>query len=278
MRNNQPDTPGRRAALAEKENRLNEAAARSKEKGLPDGERETLRNEVFLLAFELYDDASNVFLDALLEACEKYDAEKGPFSHYLKYLLSRRNTDAYRKQQRHAPDADSLDAAFSDDNSLTLGEVIPDQSASDPGQINRLDGKLADLTAQILNFAERHTGKAANETRRCWFRMFYTEDMTLVSKEGRPTLLHERDVFSAMELDYLDYYMLHPCREMVELAMTPLKPYHDVVPARQSMEETPLPLQADVSIAFWDVCRGEKKGPSARTEQYKVYKAELEQI
>lgn len=278
MRNDRQNPSEKNDVLAKKEERLNEAAARAKEALLLDGEREKLRNEIFLLAFELYDDTSEAFLDALLEACEKYDKEKGLFSHYLKYLLARRHTDAYRKQQRHAPDAESLDTAISDDNSLTLEEVLADPYGNDPGQISRLDGKLADLTAQILNFAERHTGKSANEARRCWFRMFYTEDMTLVAKEGRPSLLHERDAFSAMELDYLDYYMLHPCRKMAELAVMPLKPYHDVVPARQSVEETPLPLQADVSLAFWDICRGVKKGGSARSEQYKFYQAEFGQI
>ena len=275
MRKSQRNALG---ACDEQENRLNAEALRWKESSLSDEERSTLRNALFLLSFELYDDHSDAFLDSVLEALQKYDPEKGPFSHYLKYLIGRRHTDAYRKQKRHAPDADSLDAVFSDDNSMTLGEVVADQSAADPGQISRLDGKLADLTAQMLNFAQRHTGKAANATRRSWFRMFYTEDMTLVAKEGRPSLLHERDVFAAMELDYLDYYMLRACRKMGELTMTPLKPYHEVVPEHQSMEETPLPLPANVSLAFWQRCRGKKKGASARSEQHKAYKQELEQL
>lgn len=239
-----------------------------------------MRNELFLLSFILYDDHDHTeaFLDSVLEALEKYDPEKGPFSHYLKFLIGRRNTDAYRKQKRHAPDADSLDATFSEDNSLSLEDVVSDRMAEDPGQIGRLEGKLADLTAQILNFSQRHTGRSANETRRSWFRMFYTEDMTLVAREGVRTLLHERDVFTAMELDYLDYYMTKTCRRMKTLGVTRLKSYHEVVPEREGMEETPVPLPADVSLAFWQYCRGEKKGASARSEQYKAYKQELEQL
>lgn len=237
-----------------------------------------MRNTLFLLSFELYDDHSDAFLNSVLEALQKYDPEKGPFSHYLKYLISRRNTDAYRKQRNHAPNADSLDAAISEENTLSLEDVVSDRMAEDPGQIGRLEGKLADLTAMILNFSQRHAGKADNATRRSWYRMFYTENMTLVAKEEVRTLLHERDVFTAMELEYLDYYMTKACRSLRTLGAARLKPYHEVVPERESMEDTPVPLPADVSLAFWQYCRGEKKGASARSEQYKAYKQELEQL
>lgn len=267
MRRTQPPL----SVPVEKEKRLNEIAVQIKTIEPSCGERANLRNELFLLAFDLYDDTSNAFLDSLLEACKKYEPERGPFSYYLKFLHAKRSKDHVRSDQRHAPNADSLDAAVSDENSLTLGDFVADQNADDPGQISRLDGKLADLTAQILNFTKRHNGKAANETRQSWFRMFYTEDMTLVSKEWPANLLHERDVFAAMDLQYLDYYMLRVCRKINEISVSPLKPYHEVVSAQESMEETPLPIKADVSLAFWEICRGVKNGASARSNQHRFY-------
>ena len=131
----------------------------------------------------------------------------------------------------------------------------------------------------MLNFAQRHQGQAANERRREWFRLFYTEDMTQALKLMPLTFLHERDVFQAMKLPYLDYYMAKICRTGPQIAAAPLKPYSAVVPERAGTDtETPVPLPADVSLSYKRLCGGERVGASARSEQYKWYKREKEKI
>ena len=255
---------------------LNECATRMKADETTAEEREVLRNEVFLKAFHLYDDGSETFLQAFQQALQTYDPGKGEFSHYLATIKKRRKVDESRKESKKTV---SLDISISDDNSLTRGDMVEDKRSLDPAdQIPLLDSKLADLTAQILNFAERHHGKTANEVRRRWFRMFYTEDMTMACKETELAYVHERDIFAAMELDYLDYYMLRTCRRLPELSVMPLKPYHEIVPAQQSLEEPPIPLPADISIAFWQICKGERKTPAARSQQYKAYRTEVKEL
>lgn len=259
---------------------LNETAVLMMEPELPEEERKKLCNEVVLLSYQLYDDKTMEFLEAVLVACKKYNPNLGRFSAFLKTIHENKLKDKYRKE----PEAKninivSLYSPISEENSLTLEDVTENKQSPNPANGSPLlDRKLTDLTAQILNFAERHHGKTANEVRRRWFRMFYTEDMTMACKETELAYVHERDVFAAMELDYLDYYMLRPCRRLPDLSVTPLKPYHEIVPAQQSLEEPPIPLPADISIAFWQICKGERKTPAARSQQYKAYRTEVKEL
>lgn len=69
------------------------------------------------------------------------------------------------------------------------------------------------------------------------------------------------------------------CRTLPQIAAVPLKPYGEVLPERAGVTaETPVPLPADVSLSVKRICRGEIVGASARSEQYKRYKAEKETI
>lgn len=275
--------PVQESKESEKINQLNEAARRWKSEGLSDGERIALSMRVWELAFELLDDKnkSTAFVEAFAEACERFDPAKTEFYNYLVFLRGKRRKDAYKAQKIHAPDennSDSLDAPISEENELTLEDVVPDKKARDAGEFSHLNGKLAELTAMILNFAQRHTGKSANETRRRWYRMFYTEDVTWIVREECMGLQRERDVLTAMELDYLDYYMVKKCRCLEAIRIGEMKPYHEVVPTESSMECTSIPLPANVSLAYWERCLREKKSAAARSQQLGSYRKELESL
>jgi hypothetical protein len=266
----------------EREQQLNEKVLRWKAEALSDSDRDVLRNEIFILVFQLYDkDNSLIFVETLVEALQKYDPAKGPFSHYFKFLLKKRSTDAYRQSEKHAPAAFSLDAPFPEDNGLTLMDFVEDPRAEIEGTGATVGYVYDELTAQILNFAERRTGRENNEKRRMWYRIFYTEDITNAAKSVRLNLWHERDAFSAMELAYLDYYMQKPCRTLRQIEDVPLKPYQEVVPDRSAElrdQETPIPIPADVSIAYLDLCKHIQVGKTARSNQLKFYKEEKERI
>ena len=174
---------------------------------------------------------------------------------------------------------DSLDQPVGEEETASLGDICAAPDDTRPELRCEAEAPLAELTAQVLNFAQRHQGQAANERRREWFRLFYTEDMTQALKLMPLTFLHERDVFQAMKLPYLDYYMAKICRTGPQIAVTPLKPYSAVVPQRAGTDtETPVPLPADVSLSYKRLCGGERVGASARSEQYKWYKREKEKI
>ena len=67
--------------------------------------------------------------------------------------------------------------------------------------------------------------------------MFYTEMITRGSKT-EPKLLHciERDIFQAMELPYLDYYMKAVCRGVEKICDTPLKSEREVIDSSFTLE------------------------------------------
>lgn len=273
------------------ERELDQAAYRWK---TASGEREQQeqKDQIFLTAFDLHEppDAERLALDseqyarsfalvsALDEAFKNYSSEKGQFSHYLSLLIKNRATDSFRWSERHAPSADSLDTPISEDQSLTLGDTVQAPAGGAPEEALTFNAHFAELTSMILNFSQRHTGRAGNETRRMWYRLFYTEDMTYALKACELRLLHERDIFQAMEESYLDYYMSKPCRTARQLAAAPLKPYGNVVPGRDDTEETPLPLPGDVSLCYLRRQKGLEVGNTARSNQYKFYSEEKKHI
>lgn len=263
-----------------KEMRLNEAVREWKRLGAADeARRDALWGDIFLLAFEMFDDGSERFLSVFQETLMNYSLEKGPFSNYFSFVYSRRKKDAFDDVLSRSEQIDSFDKPVGEDESTTLQDRCAAPDAEQPEARYAAEAPLEELTAQILNFAQRHQGQASNERRREWFRLFYTEDMTESLKLVALSFMHERDVFEAMKLPYLDFYMAERCRSMAKITETPLKPYSAVVPERKDVDtETPVPLPADVSLSFKRICEGERVGASARSEQYKRYKAEKEMI
>lgn len=279
----------------EKERRLNQTALLWKTTP-PEGNEaviESLRQQVFILSFELFDrkfrrtktgesveSDPGVFMTAFDEAIRNYSPDKGKFCNYLSFLLKVRELDRLDSEREHAPRAESLDApvSASEDNSLTLGDVTA-AAEGDPDSGIMFEALYAEMAALVLNFARNHSGRQANESRRNWYRIFFTEDMTLTYKTKSYAFSHERDIFEAMLLPYLDYYMSRPCRTGEEIAYTPLRPYGEVVPARKgSGRETKVPLPADVSLAYLAQCESSPTTAGARSNQLKFYREEVGRI
>lgn len=244
-----------------------------------------LRGQVLTMAIELYDDGTEWFLQLLLELLDRFDASQGEqFSHYFKFVLSRRRNDRYRDIANRMEQMDYLDrkiAADDEGGGHDLGEMVAGAPENDPAY--RLDwwAPFLELTSMVLHFAELHQGPAANETRRNWYRIFYTEDITKAVKISTLEFLHERDVFTALKQTYLDYYMTRPCHSLQEITETTLKPYCEVVPEQTGCTaETPLPIPADVSLCYLRLAEGQAKGASrsARSNHKAAYDQEKEQI
>ncbi len=274
------------AQRKEKEKRLNEVALQWK--SLPPEGNEAvivaLRNEMWLLSFELYDPkqenfrskgpnadreyqaASKTFLDVFEEVSQKYLPENGEFSHYLSHVFKLRQISTYRKESRTAPTGVSIESGNEDGSNIEL----PSTRVSNPEVLAMLNARFAELGAMILNFSL--TKKKDSETRRMWYRLFFTEEMTLAAKTMELSVIHERDIFKAMKLSYLDYYMSKKCRTLRNITYTPLKPYGDVVPKKKDVRAEPkLPLPADISLNYLQICEGITKGDTARSEQLKNY-------
>lgn len=270
----------KRARRLQMEKRMDEAARSyvSMEETGDEAARQALYLELFELWYRLFDNTDKSALDAFEEALRRYQPEKGAFSHYLSFLMNRRKTDANRALKSRNIQILSMDAPMGEEDA-TLSDFIADPSAAKPEERAEWDEALVELTALVLDFSERHRGKAGNETRRNWYRLFFTEDMTFAAKSVPLRLTHERDVFSAMKLAYLDYYMSAPCRDLASLLRTALRPYGETVPERGGEEgETPIPIPADVCLNYLKRCEKVQAGAAARSNQMKFYKEEKERI
>ncbi len=270
----------KRARRLQMEKRMDEAARSyvSMEETGNEAARQALYLELFELWYRLFDNTDKSALDAFEEALRRYQPEKGAFSHYLSFLMNRRKTDANRALKSRNIQILSMDAPMGEEDA-TLSDFIADPSAAKPEERAEWDEALVELTALVLDFSERHRGKAGNETRRNWYRLFFTEDMTFAAKSVPLRLTHERDVFSAMKLAYLDYYMSAPCRDLASLLRTDLRPYSETVPERGGEEgETPVPIPADVCLNYLKRCEKVQAGAAARSNQMKFYKEEKERI
>lgn len=270
----------KRTRRLQMEKRMDEAARSyvSMEETGNEAARQALYLELFELWYRLFDNTDKSALDAFEEALRRYQPEKGAFSHYLSFLMNRRKTDANRALKSRNIQILSMDAPMGEEDA-TLSDFIADPSAAKPEERAEWDEALVELTALVLDFSERHRGKAGNETRRNWYRLFFTEDMTFAAKSVPLRLTHERDVFSAMKLAYLDYYMSAPCRDLASLLRTALRPYGETVPERGGEEgETPIPIPADVCLNYLKRCEKVQAGAAARSNQMKFYKEEKERI
>lgn len=245
--------------------------------------RQSLYDRLFILAFQCYDSSGEMWvLDAFLEAAEKFDPDKGKFSNYMLFLLSRRSKDAYAYDRRHSPSAESLDEPIkgTEDPDAAKMNFYADENASQPEKMMEGELPIVELTALILNFAQRHKGQSANDTNRNWYQIFYTEDITYAVKLIEFQFLHERDVFQAIKKPYLDYYMCASCGSLREIQETPLRPYREVVPRSDQDGETPLPIPADVSLNYLRLVEKQTTGTtrparSGHKKQYEQDKGEI---
>ena len=250
--------------------------------------RESLWIEMFTIFFKLYDDKyenSEMVLDVFESAIRNFDPSKGVFSHYVNRTFSFRkktgvDTTVFigedEEEHETVVSVTSLDIPIGEDEeSPSLVEFLEAQNADIEGEmVTYVTTLYSELISKIVHFNETYIGKADNKQRENWFRLFFTEDMTytwkmVAAKYGEKL---EREAFSAINTDYLDYYMSLLCRSSIQVNKTPLKPYSQVVPASNDKnEETPVPIPADVSLAFLGIGNG-KKGRSNRSNFKGKYK------
>jgi len=170
---------------------------------------------------------SNAFMKALSEVMDKYNTEKGRFTHYLSFLWKKRLIDECKASEK----TESLDRIISDEDSRSIYEVVAAPATGyDPQAIPfTLEGALYDLISQILNFAKMKEGNHKISPEKLeWYKAFFTEDITAAAKCSQSdalTGLHERDCFCAMDVKYLDSYMEQVCRTYHAITDTPLKTY-----------------------------------------------------
>lgn len=215
---------------------------------------------------------SNAYFEALQYMFQHFAPEEGQFTHLMSQKLKNARIDQRRYDGRHAPGNAVLNAPVFGREDIEMGDMLRQETYQEEARRD-LGENLLELAASILNFS-RSSEKKNNPERRMWYALFFTEDVTRITKGSEPEFRHERDIFNTMDTEYLDYYMSKQCRTCMQIARTPLKPYGQVVPGKSG--EIPVSRKlfpADVSLAFLGRVRGMSVTGPARSNQKKFYDA-----
>ena len=254
----------RDAMRREKEARFDEVARMWKtETAENQAVREALRNELFALGFELYDDKSDAFVTTFVNFFQtKYDPQKGDASHYFSYAMSRRKHDDENKKPRESGlEADAEDGKSVESAALVKAEAEAWENGASVEAGVGADDTLVSLLSLILTLPERLKGRANNPKKITYYRMFFTDGvvaavhgMSKQSELGR-YIRHERDLFRAFQIRFLDFFMRERCRNIVDVADCEVKCYGELVPGAP-MEHPGHPLPNDVYRNYLNSCEG----------------------
>lgn len=186
--------------------------------------------------FQLYDDGTDRFLDTFVGFFrERYDpAQKA--SHYFNMVSSRRKYETDAADDREL----SVDAETEDGYSSAEAEIDKKTLAERPDPVSEelvFDATAAKLVADILTMREKLQGRANNPVRELYFRMFFTDGVVdAIHTEHVPERYarHERALFDAFRLGFLDFFLSARCRTVAAIDATAVKPYGELVPGRET--------------------------------------------
>lgn len=238
----------------EKEKRFDEVARMWKAEATENqAVREALRNELFALGFELYDDKSDAFITTFVNFFQtRYDPQKGDASHYFSRAMSRRKHDDKNKKPREdGLETDTEEGKSTESAALVRAEMEAWENGGSVEAGVNADDTLISLLSLILTLPERLKGKANNPKKITYYRMFFT-DGVVAAVHGVPKrselgryVRHERDLFRAFHIHFLDFFMRERCRTIVDVADCEVKRYGELVPGAP-MEHPGHPLPNDV--------------------------------
>ncbi len=223
--------------------------------------------ELFVLCMQYFDNIydkndskfnDNYVIDAIIEAIEKFNIQKSKsFFSYLSFIIDRRRKDSYRKENIYQKNKEkihkssqtiSLDDKYktSSSDEVDLYEVIENMDAVKPEEIvikneikeseNETISLISLELAQMIIDFQNAKGKKFSEQKKRWYSMFYTEDITWISKSLKIDFFHERDVFNTIRKSYLDFYMEDDCKTLQQIRDSEFKPYNVLVPEAINQE------------------------------------------
>ena len=151
----------------------------------------------------------------------------------------------------------------------------------------REEALIVELLSLLLAFQDHKPDKRDHtDKQKLYRRLFFTESTTRSVKERpnvyecEPFARHERDVFRAMELPFLDGYMVDTCRSIIALWKSDLKEgFGQIIPDDRFEKHDQLrrtravwTLEADYYIAYIRKAGFGEVGRSGISEQRKKFK------
>lgn len=272
-----------------------------------DGARKkALEEKIFLAIYDMVKEEA--LLDAVgeffMQNWRDFDPDRMDLSAYVWKNLKFRKIDMFRKDnhvRRTAVKAAenggeesnegtpkteskydlSLDYVSGDgEEGGTLADTLSDEK-SDMALMDVFffDETLMQFLTLALNFSTRLKGKANNATKIQYYRMFFTDGVVnFVHGEKEPEVLDvckskERDIFSAMELPFLDFFETETCRNIDEVSYGRLKLYGALVDGCPMEGEVKMPLPNDVYMSYFERVEGKTvKKASSVSDQRATYR------
>lgn len=239
-------------------------------------------------------------LDALgmfwIQDLGKYDPTLGSFQTFVTARLKLRKADMkYQDSGAHRVTVEengskcqrwigsvSLDSRTDEEEGRTeMDRYMTPQALQDNGEEwLELEDRVGQLIAAILRLPQLLDRQANNEARINYYRMFFTDGMVnLMHSTGEKLdISHERDLFRAMKIPFLDFFLERNCRTVREILGTDLKDYGEMVPGR-SMEKPKQPLPNDIYMQYLnDREQMNLKSPSTITNQRNAYRAFFKEV
>lgn len=220
------------------------------------------------------------------EDFQKYDPSKGQFKHYTLKVLKKRRADFRHKEdgshrknivqedgttKQEWLDNFSLDTHETDDD-MAWADRLADPSLSAPEEMLVAQQTALQLITIILQLPQRLRGQANNPEKINYYRLFFTDGVVgAIYAVGEDIYIaHERDLFAAMKLSFLDFFMARECRSVHEIYVGQLKPYGVLVEGKP-MHEPKQPLPNDVYLVYLDRLEHRQVKASALSNQRTAY-------
>ena len=235
------------------------------------GKKLDVQSQIFEIVFDLFKGREDEIVTVFLNDWQKFDPARGSAYDFFSVRLRYQKLNAYRKQKTHQDRTVTkliqLDSGEEEDPT----DRLPAGWDSDPELLLMFDAAACELLIGILELPKRLQGQANNPTRHRYFRLFFTNNaVTCLHGFGVPEswLRRERDLFAAMQEEFLDFFLRERCRTIPDVCRSPLKLHGELVEG-QRMEETELPLPGDVYASYLNV------GENTVSQQKKFYLQEV---
>ena len=282
--------------MTERKDRLNalgERWAAIREQG-EFNEKENVKAEIYELAFQLfpqYVDVMGIFFE---KEWPHFDPQKGSLYGFFaaRLKLRKQSNDWWeqgiRRKVRKDPKTGkdmvekiipiSLQQKVDTEGDIELEDFEVSQIGI-PEDRAQTDEVAYELLMTILTLPELLHGRANNPQRLMYFRMFFTDSVTdIIRTQQTPTYFveHERDLFQAMQIPFLDFFAAQTCRTVREIQNSWNKLYGEIVSGRP-MEELEHPLPGDIYCAYLERNEEIQIGLSALSNQKAAYKQLLKE-
>ncbi len=164
---------------------------------------------------------------------------------------------------------------------VSLDEQISNEDGDAASGKNLLpDNKIPDMDAELLAeetffalIANILNMKCGGTSQKHYNSMLFTDTIVnyIHNYDGaKRAARHEQELFKAMTIPFLDFFMENPCRTILEIKICPTAPYSHLVDDEPDTP-CPLPLEAKVFLSYLERIENHPISPAAWSQNKKKY-------